>query len=251
MKVGLLITCPVDIFRPSVAEATVMLLEKAGCTVEVPAQSCCGQVAFNNGEPAQTRQLAWQIVSAFEDFDYTVIPSGSCGAMIKLHYPELFQDDERLPRVQKFCDKVYELTTFLTEVINFRLEIDVPALAGKTVTYHDSCAGLRELGIKAQPRALLNRCNNVAITEMPDSNVCCGFGGTFCVKFPEVSSSMVGDKLHNAQSVNADILLGGDVSCLLNIAGKATRDNSSIEVRHVAEVLAGHLATPAIGRPED
>lgn len=247
MQVGLFVTCPVDIFRPSVAEATVALLEAGGYSVSVPPQSCCGQVAFNNGEPDKTRQLAWQLVQAFAGCDYVVVPSGSCGGMAKVHYPELFRDDERLPEVERFCAKVYELTTFLTEIAHYQPTEKVTGLEHRTITYHDSCAGLRELGIKRQPRELLSSCAGVSVKEMPDTEVCCGFGGTFCIKFPEVSNSMVTHKLHNAASVGADMLLGGDLSCLLNIAGKARRQGSAIEVRHVAEVLAGHLHTPAIG----
>lgn len=247
MKVGLFVTCPVDIFRPSVAEATVTLLEACGYQMEVPPQSCCGQVAFNNGEPDKTRQMAWQLITAFADCDYVVAPSGSCSGMAKCHYPELFRGDKRLPEVERFCDKVYELTTFLVEVAQYQPQTQVSGLEQRRITYHDSCAGLRELGIKQQPRELLSRCAGVEVTEMPETEVCCGFGGTFCVKFPEVSNNMVTNKLHNAASVQADMLLGGDLSCLLNIAGRAHRLGQTIEVRHVAEVLAGHLHTPAIG----
>lgn len=250
MKVGLFVTCPVDIFRPSVAEATITLLERRGYHVEVPPQSCCGQVAFNNGEPDKAQQMAWALVQAFAGCDYVVAPSGSCSGMARLHYPELFRGDPRLPTVEAFCARVYELTKFLREVARFLPTTVSDNLVQRTITYHDSCAGLRELGIKQQPRALLMDIADIQVTEMPNAEVCCGFGGTFCTKFPEVSDSMVSDKLHNVEAVNADMLLGGDLSCLLNIAGKARRRNQAIEVRHVAEVLAGHLDTPAIGEKQ-
>jgi len=253
LHVGLFATCPVDLVRPSVGFATAKLLEQAGCRVSVPPQSCCGQVAFNNGDPDATRKLAWRIVQDFESFDYVVLPSGSCGGMIRLHYPALFRGDPRCERVERFCTKVYELTTFLAEIVDYRPAAPNGNLAQRTVTYHDSCAGLRELNIREQPRRLLKQCTGVEVTEMRDTDTCCGFGGTFCVKFPAVSNRMASDKVNNARDAGADLLLGGDLSCLLNIAGKIQRQQSEnpllpkVQVRHVAEVLAGDLDTPAIG----
>lgn len=213
-------------------------------------------MAYNNGDPESTKKLAWQIVEDFEQFDYVVLPSGSCGGMVKIHYPDLFKHDERHERVKKFCAKVYELTTFLTDIIQFKPKTPNCNLSKKKITYHDSCAGLRELNIKNQPRELLKRCANVTVNEMRDTDVCCGFGGTFCVKFPEVSNKMVSDKINNARDVNAKLLLGGDLSCLLNIAGKIHRQQSEngalkkIQVRHIVEVLADDMDTPAIGESE-
>lgn len=249
--VGLFATCPVDLFRPVVGHASVRLLEAAGYQVTVPAQSCCGQVAYNNGDPDAARRLAWQLVVAFEQFDYIVLPSGSCAAMVRRHYPALFDGDARQPRVMAFCERVYELTVFLDEVAHFTPAGRIASPLSGTVTYHDSCAGLRELGIRQQPRRLLERCAGIAVTEMPDTDVCCGFGGTFCVKFPDISNRMVSDKLDNARTVSADVLLGGDVSCLLHIAGRAARRGDTLEVRHVAEVLADELEAPGIGAGED
>ncbi len=252
-NVGLFITCPVDLIRPSIGFATVKLLEQSGCTVSVPEQSCCGQVAFNNGLPDETRTLAWNIVQSFKDFDYVVTPSGSCGGMIKHHYPELFEGDPRKAEVEAFGQKVYELTTFLTEVLDYRPDNPNIDLSGQTITYHDSCAGLRELGIKQQPRQLLKQCSSADVTEMADTDVCCGFGGTFCVKYSDVSNRMVSDKANNIRQSGASMVLGGDLSCLLNIAGKLQREAGSspdspvVQVRHVAEVLAGDLSSPAIG----
>ena len=252
-NVGLFVTCPVDLIRPSIGFSTVKLLEQANCKVGVPVQSCCGQVAYNNGDPEGTIKLAWQIVEDFSPYDYIVIPSGSCGGMIKMHYPELFASDPRLEQVKTFCTKVYELTTFLTEIAGRNLDTLNCDLSDKTITYHDSCAGLRELNIKQQPRQLLKQLANVNVKEMQNTEECCGFGGTFCVKFPEISNRMVSDKIANAHDAQAELLLGGDLSCLLNIAGKAQRQNSSkkIEVRHVAEVLAGDMHIPAIGESEN
>lgn len=249
--IGLFVTCPVDIYRPSVGFATVTLLEELGYSVEVPPQTCCGQLTYNNGAAAETRKIAWQLVQSFNGFDYVVLPSGSCTAMITKHYPTLFEGDERQSAVTEFCKKVYELTSFLTAMAH---EIPSPAkvdLSDKVVTYHDSCSGLRELGIKQQPRDLLKTKANVSVQEMQDTEVCCGFGGTFCVKFPDVSNRMVGDKVKNAAAQHADLLLGGDLSCLLNIAGKAKRDGVALEVRHIAEVLAGQLDEPGIGDAPD
>lgn len=252
-SVGLFITCPVDLIRPSIGFATVKLLEQAGCKVSVPEQSCCGQVAFNNGLPDETRKLAWNIVESFKDFDYMVTPSGSCGGMIRHHYPALFEQDPRKAVVEAFSQKVYELTSFLTEVLDYTPDNPNTDLSGQTITYHDSCAGLRELGIKRQPRQLLKQCSSIDVTEMADTNVCCGFGGTFCVKYADVSNRMVGDKARNIRQSGASMVLGGDLSCLLNIAGKLQRDADQspndpvVQVRHIAEVLAGDLSAPAIG----
>ena len=255
-RVGLFASCPVDLFRPSVGFATANLLERAGFSVEVPAQSCCGQVNYNNGNSTQAKKIAWELISGFDAFDYIVTPSGSCGGMIKHHYPELFKGDPRLPQVITFCEKVYELTTFLIEVAgeSFAIELAATKPFGDSqqpvIAYHDSCAGLREMNIKQQPRQLLNE-QNIAVTEMPETDVCCGFGGTFCVKYSEVSTRMADDKLRNASSVNADLVLGGDVSCLLNLAGRAKRQNLPVSFRHVAEVLAGDLTLPPIGEAND
>ena len=253
LKVGLFITCLVDLFRPSVGFASVKLLEQAGCAVRVPVQSCCGQVAFNSGISDGTKELAWQVVQQFSDFDFTVAPSGSCAGMIKLHYPKLFQGDERLPQVEQFCVKVYELSAFLVEVCDFAPSQPNCDLSHKKITLHDSCSGLREVNIKTQPRTLLKYCANVDVMEMRQTEECCGFGGTFSIKFPEVSNRMVSNKVEKAREVQAEMLLGGDLSCLLNIAGKIHRQSDEqegltrIEVRHVAEVLAGELEEPPLG----
>ena len=248
-KVGLFASCSVDLFRPSVGFATANLLEFAGFEVDVPQQSCCGQANFNNADNLTAKQLAWQIVETFEGYDYTVIPSGSCGGMIKYHYPELFADDHRLSRVQAFCDKVFELVSFLV-AFNCPIPKADQAIQGLKVTYHDSCAGLREMGIQQQPRQLLNQQHAVELIEVADSNVCCGFGGTFCVKNGAVSEQMAHRKIASMQASGAKTVLGGDVSCLLNLAGMASREGADLRFYHVAEVLAGDLAYPALGGKE-
>ena len=245
-NVGLFVTCLVDLFRPNVGFSAVDLLEKAGCAVSVPpAQTCCGQPAFNSGDRADSRAIAEQVVAAFEKFDFIVAPSGSCAAMLKKHYPELFQGDpEWEERVNAFSDKVFELVSFLTDVM-FISELD--AKFGGSVTYHDSCSGLRELDISRQPRKLLAMVDGIELKEMKDSDVCCGFGGTFCVKYSDISNSIVEKKSSNIEAAEADLLLAGDLGCLMNMAGKLAREGKTTKARHIAEVLAGRLDTPAIG----
>ena len=244
--VGLFVTCLVDLFRPGIGFAAVKLLEDAGCTVSVPeTQTCCGQPAYNSGDRANTKAIARSVVESFEAFDYVVAPSGSCAAMIKKHYPPLFQDDPDFQaRAQAVSDKTYELVSFLADVLGVTA-LD-SAFEG-SVTYHDSCSGLRELNVRQQPRALLKSIAGLQLKEMPDSDVCCGFGGTFCVKYPDVSNAIVEKKTSRIAEAGADTLLAGDLGCLLNMAGKMSREGRPIRARHVAEVLAGMADEPAIG----
>jgi len=247
-RVGLFVTCLVDFMRPSVGFAAVKLLEDAGCTVEVPRQACCGQPAFNSGDRATARAIAEQVIAAFEPYDYVVVPSGSCGGQLKAHYPELFHGDPNwLPRAQTFAAKTHELVSFLTDVLGVT---KVAARYAGTATYHDSCSGLHELGIRAQPRKLLAGVEGLRLAELPDADVCCGFGGTFCVKYPEISNAIVGKKADAIAATGADTLLAGDLGCLMNMAGKLQRAGSRIAVRHVAEVLAGMADGPAIGQSD-
>jgi L-lactate dehydrogenase complex protein LldE len=245
VRVGLFVTCLVDLIRPSVGFAAVKLLEDAGCTVEVPRQACCGQPAFNSGDRATTREIAEQVIESFAPYDYVVVPSGSCGGMLKVHYPELFHDDpNRLGRAEAFAAKTFELVSFLTDVLGVK---EVSATVAGKATYHDACSGLRELGIRTQPRRLLAGVRGLTLTEMRDSDVCCGFGGTFCVKYPAISNVIVGRKAESIVATGADMLLAGDLGCLMNMAGKLQRDGNKIAVRHVAEVLAGMTVDPPIG----
>ncbi len=245
-RVGLFVTCLVDLFRPSVGFAAVKLLEEAGCTVAVPrAQTCCGQPAFNSGDRATARDLARATIAAFEGFDHVVVPSGSCGGQIRLHYPELLAEDPAwAARARHLAARTHELVSFLTDVLG------VAATGARyegTVTYHDGCSGLRELGVKEQPRRLLGAVEGLTLNELPGAELCCGFGGTFCVKYPDISNRMVEAKADDVQGTGADTLLAGDLGCLLNMAGKLKRRGSAVHVRHVAEVLAGLTDAPPIG----
>jgi len=243
-RVALFVTCLVDIHRPSVGFAAIQLLEAAGCQVEVPrAQTCCGQPAYNSGDRATTRALLESYLEAFAGYDYVVVPSGSCGGMLREHMPQLFDDDPNLrARADALAAKTYELISFLTDV---RGVTSTNAAYAGTVTYHDSCAGLRELGVKDQPRVLLGQVAGLQLAEMTEPEVCCGFGGTFCVKYPDISTRMVADKTRDIAATSADTLLAGDMGCLLNMAGRLHREGSAIKVRHVAEVLAGMTETVA------
>ena len=244
-RVGLFVTCLVDFLRPSIGFAAIKLLEDAGCAVEVPMQTCCGQPAFNSGDRATTRDIARQVIEAFEGCDYVVAPSGSCAGMLKLHYPELFADDPRaLEKAEAFAAKTYELVSFLVDVRGVER---VAARFEGTVTYHDSCSGLRELGIKAQPRRLLAGIDGLSLTELRDAEVCCGFGGTFCVKYPDISDAIVSKKADHIAATGAGTLLAGDLGCLMNMAGKLQRLRVPVKARHVAEVLADMTDFPAIG----
>ena len=248
-RVGLFVTCLVDLMRPSIGFAAVKLLEDAGCAVEVPeAQTCCGQPAFNSGDRATARDLARNVIAAFAGYDYLVAPSGSCGGMIVKHYPELFEAGStgHLAAVE-LAGRSYELVSFLTRVMKVKkVEAAFPA----KVTYHDSCSGLRELGIKQEPRQLLASVDGVSLHEMTDAEVCCGFGGTFCVKYPGISDKMLEKKLKTIAATGADTLIAGDLGCLMNMAGKLKRAGSPVRVHHIAEVLAGDSTTPAIAEAE-
>ncbi|WP_349369852.1 (Fe-S)-binding protein [Salinarimonas sp.] len=244
-RVGLFATCLVDLMRPSVGFAAVKLLEDAGCTVEVPSQTCCGQPAFNSGDRATARALAEQTIREFARFDYVVAPSGSCAGQIKRHFPELFADDPNwAPKAHALAAKTHELVSFLTDVM-FVSQVDA-TFEGK-VTYHDSCAGLRELGVRAQPRKLLASVDGLELVEMAETDVCCGFGGTFAVKYGEISDAIVDKKAQNIVASGAPTLLAGDLGCLMNMAGKLQREGREVKVRHVAEVLAGMTDEPPIG----
>jgi len=237
-RVALFVTCLVDLYRPTIGFAAIKLLEAAGCTVEVPqAQTCCGQPAYNSGDRVTTKDLARQVIDTFLPYDYVVAPSGSCAGMISRHYPGLFAEDDPQYRAkaEKLAAKTFELVSFLTDVCAMD---SVKARYDGIVTYHDSCAGLRELGVKAQPRKLLGTVGGLTLRELPDAEVCCGFGGTFCVKYPDISVRMVSDKVERVAETGADLLLAGDLGCLLNMAGRLKREGSPVQARHVAEVLA-------------
>ncbi|MBP0444757.1 (Fe-S)-binding protein [Roseomonas sp. SSH11] len=246
-RVALFVTCLVDLYRPTVGFAAIKLLEQAGCEVQVPAgQTCCGQPGYNAGDRAAARDLARAVIDEFRGCDYVVAPSGSCAGMIAHHYPGLFEDDpEYRAKADALAARTHELTSFLVDVMG----VDVArAPYDGVVAYHDSCSGLRELGVKAQPRKLLAQVPGVTVKELAEPELCCGFGGTFCVKYPDISTRMVTDKVADIRATGADTLLAGDMGCLLNMAGRLKREASEVRVRHVAEVLAGMTGeVPPIG----
>lgn len=249
-RVALFVTCLVDLFRPNVGFAAVELLEQAGCEVHVPTlQTCCGQPAYNSGEFARSQGLAKQVIDAFAGYDYIVGPSGSCMGMLREHYPELFPIDAVWEaKARDLAGRCYELISFLTDVMGVE---SVEATYRGHVTYHDACSGLRELGVKSQPRTLLRSVQELTLTEMRDVEVCCGFGGTFCVKYPEISAHMASNKVTSIEATGADTLLAGDMGCLMNLAGRLKRLGSDLKVYHVAEVLAGRTdEAPPIGEGE-
>jgi L-lactate dehydrogenase complex protein LldE len=235
--------------RPSVAFAAVKLLQDAGCSVEVPAaQTCCGQPALNSGDSADAREIAKRVIVAFEGFDAVVGASGSCMGTLRQDYPALLAGEPAwAERAENLARRSHELLSFLVDV----LEVNhVDARYDGQVTYHDSCAGLRELGVKGQPRKLLRSVQGLELVEMRGTEECCGFGGTFCVKYPEISTKMVDDKIAHIQASGAGTVLGGDLGCLLNIAGRIKRRGLPIRVMHSAELLAGMGSQPAIGEPQ-
>ena len=239
MRVGLFVTCLVDLMRPRIGFAALKLLEAAGCEVMVPrTQTCCGQPGYNSGDRQSALALARKVLGEFDSCDYVVAPSGSCAGMIRAHYPDLFADDAAVrERIQQLCDRTYELTDFLANVVKLER---VPGVFHGKVTYHDSCSGLRELGIKAQPRGLLARVPGLALEEMEESETCCGFGGTFAVKFGDISSHIAERKCANIAACGADAVVLGDLGCMLNIEGRLRRrGDANTQVLHVAEVLAG------------
>ena len=239
MRVGLFVTCLVDAIRPRIGFATIKLLEAAGCEVIVPVQqTCCGQPGYNAGDRKSAAALARKFLCEFEIFDYVVLPSGSCAGMVRVHYPDLFRDDPALlARITAVGKRTFELTDFLTHIA---VPENITEKFGGTLTYHDSCSGLRELNIYNQPRALLAQMADVKIDEMVESATCCGFGGTFSVKYGELSTRMADNKCQHITNTHADAIVGGDLGCLLNIEGRLRRNGDhTTRVLHVAEVLSG------------
>ena len=239
MRLALYVTCLVDLMRPSIGFATLRLLEGAGCEVVVPAeQTCCGQPAWSAGNRDLAGKLAKKAIAELEAYDYVVIPSGSCTDQIRNVYPQLLADDaDWSARATALAGRTHELTSFLVDVLRTS---PVPAEFPGSVTYHDSCKGLRGLGIKSQPRQLLMQVSGLALREMPECEACCGFGGAFSVKFGEVSTQIVDRKCDSIAAAGADVVVGGDLGCLLNIEGRLRRrGDETTRVLHIAEVLAG------------
>ncbi len=245
-RVALFVTCLADAMRPNVGFAALKLLREAGCRVEIPqAQTCCGQPAYNSGDTRHAAALARRFIEIFEPFDYVVAPSGSCVGTTRVHYAEMLADDPAwAERARRLGARTFEITSFLVDVMGF-------APAGRALpasaTYHDSCSGLRELQIFEQPRRLLGGVAGLEMRPLEGNDVCCGFGGTFCVKYPAISNAVVDEKAAAIERTGAQLLLGGDLGCLMNMAGKLSRRGSSVRVFHTVEVLAGMAGGPAIG----
>lgn len=239
MRVGFFVTCLVDLMRPSIGFAAIRLLEAGGATVVVPpTQTCCGQPAYNAGDRKDALALARKVVGEFEGCDYLVSPSGSCSGMIATHYADLFADDPAMQaRAAALSAKTWELTSFLTDVLKLER---VPGKFEGTATYHDCCAGLRELGVKRQPRQLLAQIPGLTLKEMAEPETCCGFGGTFSIKFGEISARLADNKCGHIEAAGVDAVVLGDLGCMLNIEGRLRRrGDARTRVLHVAEVLSG------------
>lgn len=235
-RVALFVTCLVDLLYPEVGDASVALLEREGVTVEVPAaQTCCGQPPFNSGFHDDARRLARTMLEAFEDADAVVTPSGSCAAMVRSYYPHLFDGHAEHARAVALAAKTFELSEFIVDVLDVR---KVPGAWRGRVTYHDSCHGLRELGLRGQGRRLVESIEGVELIEMARPDMCCGFGGTFSVKNADTSTAMVVDKCTAIASTGASVCTALDASCLLQIGGRLSREERPVRTLHLAEILA-------------
>jgi len=235
-EAALFVTCLADLMRPEVGFAAASLIQRAGFTVVVPRQGCCGQPNYNAGDKAGARDLAKAAIAALERFEIVVVPSGSCGGMIAKHYPHLFEaDDPWRPRAERLASRTLELTQFLAR---HPLPDGPKAPAGK-IAYHDSCSARRELGVLAEPRALIAAHTEAEIVPIADAESCCGFGGTFCVKYPEISARMASEKTAAIAATGAGMLVAADLGCLLNLGGTLKRQGSPIAIKHIAELLAG------------
>lgn len=235
-RVALFITCLGDQFFPQVGESVVRVLQRLGVEVTFnPAQTCCGQPAFNTGYPREAREVATRVLDLFDDAEYVVAPSGSCTSMIRVFYPELFANDPaRLRKAQHLGERFFEFSEFLVNVLKVE---DVGASFPRRVAYHDSCHLLRELGIEEQPRKLVRAVRGLQFLELDDNQLCCGFGGTFSVKFPEVSVAMGEDKLRAATAAGAEVLVANDSGCLMHLAGVIHRQGLPLRTMHLAELL--------------
>lgn len=237
MKVSIFITCIVDVMYPKVGKDMMEILKRLGCEVDFPAaQTCCGQPAYNSGYHKDTKELAKHMIQVFEDADYVVAPSGSCTLMVhEYHY--LFsarQDEEWREKATRLAEKTYELTQFIVDVLGVE---DVGAELNGTATMHRSCHMTRLLNIKEPPTKLLNHVKGLEMVPLPHSYDCCGFGGTFSVKMVPISEQMVDEKVHHIEGTGANLLIGADCSCLMNIQGRMSRLGNQMRVMHIAEVL--------------
>ncbi|OEF98750.1 (Fe-S)-binding protein [Desulfuribacillus alkaliarsenatis] len=236
MKVALLGTCIADMFYPQAIESTYKLLKRQGVTVDYPEdQICCGQPSFNSGYFDEAARVAKHLIKSFEKTEYIITPSGSCAAMIRDNYPRLFKDDpQALEQAKTFANKVYEFSEFFVKVLGVK---DLGAKYDAKVTYHHSCHMSRLLRIKDAPVELIKNIEGVEYVELPNNQDCCGFGGTFSVKMADISSSMLNEKIENVKKTGAEILVGSDLSCLMNISGGLSRQGINVKTMHVAELL--------------
>ncbi len=240
MKVSLFVTCIVDQMFPQVGVATARLLARLGVTVTFnPEQTCCGQPAFNTGYLREARDVARRTLDLLEgelkSCDYMIVPSGSCATMIKRFYAELFADDrEARSRAEEVAARTFELSQFLTEIMQTE---DTGASFHGRITYHDSCHLLRELGVSAGPRKLIGAVRGIELVEMEHADACCGFGGTFSVKYPEISTAIAQEKIENILRSKADAVVACDSSCLMQIAGLLNRRGARVRCLHIAELL--------------
>jgi L-lactate dehydrogenase complex protein LldE len=236
-KASLFVTCIIDQLYPQVGVSVVRVLRKLGVDVDFPmAQTCCGQAVYNSGFTRQARQLALRVLDSFRNSQYVVVPSGSCAAMMRTFYLDLFEGDLRLPQAQELASRVYEFSEFMIKVLKVD---DVGASYPSKAAYHPSCHLLRELGVRDEPRHLLSKVSGLELVDLPQAEACCGFGGVFSVKYPHISEGMLTEKVRNLQATNADTLVSCDMSCLMNISGALSRQGRNVKVRHLAQVLEG------------
>ena len=236
VQASLFVTCIVDQLYPQVGVSAVRVLRRQGVAVDFPEdQTCCGQPLYNSGFTQLARQLAARVLNSFSLIQYVVVPSGSCAAMLKEFYPELFRDDPKMEeKASRLASRVYEFSEFLVKVLGVT---DVEAQFPAKATYHSSCHLLREMEVREEPQKLLGCVRGLQLTPLPQAETCCGFGGTFSVKYPHISEGMMADKIENVLSTGADILVACDMSCLMHIGGGLSRQGSHVQVRHIAEVL--------------
>ncbi|MFB6341205.1 (Fe-S)-binding protein [Saccharicrinis sp. FJH62] len=240
MEVDLFVPCFIDQLYPDTAFNTIKVLEKAGCTVNYnPEQTCCGQPFYNSGHWDKSRDLALKFMRDFPGSNPIISPSGSCTGYVKNHYKRLFKDDpEQLNNCDNLSPRVFELTDFLVNHLKFT---DFNAEFNHKVTFHDSCHALRDYGIKDEPRLLLSKVKGLELIEMADTDVCCGFGGTFSVKFEPVSSAMAEMKVSNALDTGAEYIIATEASCMMNMQGYIKKHNLPIQTIHIADILADRL----------
>lgn len=236
MRVSLFITCLADQFYPEVGESVVRLLHRYGCEVDFPeTQTCCGQPAFNSGYQDEAREVARNLIRAFERSDYVVSPSGSCTGMVHHYYPQLFENEpEWKVKAEAFIAKTYEFSQFLVNVLGVK---DLGAELPEKATYHPSCHATRLLGVREEPGVLLANVKGLELIELPKKEDCCGFGGTFSVKMADMSEAMVCEKAGHVCATGANVLIGSDMGCLMNIDGRLNKENKPVRVMHLAQVL--------------